>query len=240
MLSRVLLHIFVLCCIGLKFDVKRSLSYTSASFQSNFIHHSNVSLARLIQSNILCHSYLLQSSLLYSILSSTHTGLAPELFHELPDLQAAGSLLGDGGFAKRSKLPKRRLEEYDDVRPLVNEKKNILEDNDVSTGVNSTGAVAGLEKWMSEMDPSRHILLRATYNGDEVVLKGFIMGEISQRTGLERELAILSTLRNDCVISPRAVVEDFDMLETTSYVQRVAVFVEYPYYKGTSTTISMS
>ena len=158
------------------------------------------------------------------------------MFYELPDLQAAGSLLGDGGFAKRSKLPKRRLEEYDDVRPLLNEEKNILEDNDVSTGVASMGAVAGLEKWMTEMDPGRHILLRASYNGDEVVLKGFIMGEVSQRTGLERELAILSTLRNDCVISPGAVVEDFDMLETTSYVQRVAVFVEYPYYKGTSTS----
>ena len=144
--------------------------------------------------------------------------------------------MGDGGFAERSKLSKRRLEEYDDVRPLVNEEKNILEDSDVSTGVTSTGAVAGLERWMTEMDPSRHILLRASYNSVEVVLKGFIMGEISQRTGLERELRILSTLRNDCIISPRAVVEDFDMLETTSYVQRVAVFVEYPYYKGTSTS----
>ena len=101
----------------------------------------------------------------------------------------------------------------------------------VSTGA-STGAVAGIEKWMSEMGPGRHILLRASYNGVEVVLKGFFMGEISQRTGLERELAILSTLSNDCVICPRAVVEDFDMLESTSYVQKVAVFVEYLYYKG--------
>ena len=105
----------------------------------------------------------------------------------------------------------------------------------VSTGA-STGAVAGIEKWMSEMGPGRHILLRASYNGVEVVLKGFFMGEISQRTGLERELAILSTLRNDCVICPRAVVEDFDMLESTSYVQKVAVFVEYLYYKGSHTS----
>ena len=33
---------------------------------------------------------------------------APELFHMLPDLQTAGSVMGDGGFAESAKLPRRR------------------------------------------------------------------------------------------------------------------------------------
>lgn len=166
----------------------------------------------------------------------------------LPDLQAAGSLLGDGGFAESLKLPKRRLQEYDNVRPLS------LDDSPSPPGV-GTGVGVGLGAGMGAAilggdndvlcrgaNPcssprigsrsSRHVLLRASYDGEEVVLKGFIMGEQQQRIGLERELAILSRLRNDSIICPTAVVEDFDTFEITSYVQKVAVFIEYPYYKG--------
>ena len=175
-------------------------------------------------------------------------GLAPELFHLLPDLQAAGSLLGDGGFAESLKLPKRRLQEYDNVRPLSVDESPSGAGTGVGIGLGAgvgAGVLGGDNEALSGRGgnassssrigsgSSRHVLLRASYDGKEVVLKGFIMGEQQQRTGLERELAILSRLRNDSIICPTAVVEDFDTFET-SYIQKVAVFIEYPYYKGES------
>ena len=130
----------------------------------------------------------------------------PELFHYLPDLQAPGSVLGDGGFAENAKLPRRQIEEYDDVEPLVV--------SDSSSG----------EKKFN----GRHVLLKASYDGEEVVLKGFVVNEDLQRRGLERELSILGRLRNDSIIMPGAVVED---VGNSSRFQ-VIVYIEYPYYKG--------
>ena len=150
--------------------------------------------------------------------SSCTPAYAPELFHLLPDLQFAGSLLGDGGFAEHSKLPKRHLEDYDDIRPFT---LDTLSPDGTGGGDATIRAVAG-----------RQMLLRASYYSEEVVLKGFVMGEKEQRVGLERELAILARLRNESVICPRALIEDFDLFESTAYMQKVAVFIEYPFYKG--------
>lgn len=131
----------------------------------------------------------------------------PELFHYLPDLQAPGSVLGDGGFAENAKLPRRRLEEYDDVEPLV-----------INDQVNGERKYNG-----------RHLLLKATYDGEEVILKGFVVNEDIQRKGLERELSILGRLRNDSIIMPGAIVED---VGTISSRFQVTVYIEYPYCKG--------
>ena len=131
----------------------------------------------------------------------------PELFHYLPDLQAPGSVLGDGGFAENAKLPRRRLEEYDDVEPLI-----------VNDSVNGEKKCNG-----------RHVLLKASYDGEEVVLKGFVVNEDAQRRGLERELSILGRLRNDSIITPGAIVEDVGTLSSRF---QVTVYIEYPYCKG--------
>jgi hypothetical protein len=137
--------------------------------------------------------------------------IAPELFLLLPDLLYAGSILGDGGFAEGAKLPKRRLDEYEDIVPLHHMPTSKVQSN-------------------STMIQSRHVLLKATYDGEDVVLKGFIMHEGDQRKGLERELSILSRLRNDAIICPNAIVEDTGTFDSP-YLQ-VAVYIEYPFLKG--------
>ena len=157
-------------------------------------------------------------------------GLAPELFHMLPDLQSAGSLLGDGGFAVNAKLLKRKLEDYDNVRYFHDSTTGTL-----PATVNGSAKENLLNsKYVNENGGgySRHVLLRANYDGDEVVLKGFAMSERDQRTGLERELAILAKLQSDFVVRPIAIVEDSDAFKNSQYIQKVAVFVQYPYYKG--------
>lgn len=167
-------------------------------------------------------------------------GVAPELFHMLPDLQAAGSLMGDGGFAENAKLPKRRLCEYDNVRFLGTESvpSSPVLGSGSGSKVNVNGIVSSPSPSSSSSSSiSRHTLLRASYDGEEVVLKGFLMGQENQRIGLERELAILARLRNDSVICPSAIVEDSDAFETSSYTQKVTVFVQYPYYKGGNLSI---
>ena len=177
--------------------------------------------------------------------------VAPELFHMLPDLQSAGSLLGDGGFAENAKLPKRKLEEYDNVRffnncnddtiPADGAKEILLSNHNNNNFISPVGSSNnhnnnnnnnGSTNKNGNMNSGRHVLLRATYDGEEVVLKGFSMGEKDQRAGLERELAILAKLQNDSVIRPIAIVEDSDSCESSPYAQKVAVFVQYPYYKG--------
>jgi hypothetical protein len=110
------------------------------------------------------------------------------------------------------------LEDYDDIRPFT---LDSLTPGGAGGGEGLIRAVAG-----------RQMLLRASYYSEEVVLKGFVMGEKEQRVGLERELAILARLRNESVICPRALIEDFDVFESTAYMQKVAVFIEYPFYKG--------
>lgn len=134
---------------------------------------------------------------------------APELFLYLPDLQRPGSILGDGGFAEQAKLPQRGLDEYENVQLLVNSS---------SDGNNFTKSTAG---W--------HILYKAQFEGETVVLKGFIVHEVHQRDGLERELSILGRLKNDCIISPQAIVQGNSVFENHSHL---AIFIQYPYYSG--------
>jgi len=123
---------------------------------------------------------------------------APELFYSLPDLSIPGSILGDGGFSESIKLPKRRFEEYENIKPLI----------ETTTGTNKN---------------SRHLLLQGVYDNELVVLKGFILTDNEQRKGFEREISILTRLNNDCIISPKAIVEGIGIHET---------YIEYSYYKG--------
>lgn len=116
------------------------------------------------------------------------------------------------------KLPKRHREDYDDIRPFSADSMSAI------GGGGGDGTIRPIA--------GRQMLLRASYNSEEVVLKGFVMAEVEQRVGLERELAILARLRNESVICPRALIEDFDVFESTAYMQKVAVFIEYPFYKG--------
>ena len=44
-------------------------------------------------------------------------------------------------------------------------------------------------------------------DGEEVVLKGFVMNNYAQRKGFEREISVLSKLHNAAIISPGAIVE---------------------------------
>ena len=119
---------------------------------------------------------------------------APELFLLLPDLRSPGSVLGDGGFAENAKLIRRRLDEYDEVKPLTASTDSV---DKVPT--NARGS-------------KRHILLTAKYDNEEVVLKGFVVQDAEQRKGLEKELSILGRLKSDSIISPVALVEDIGTL----------------------------
>lgn len=132
--------------------------------------------------------------------------IAAELFHYLPDFRSPGSVLGDGGFAEIAKIPHRNLSEYDDVSPFLDNKSH-----DGQTG--------------------RHLLLRASYEGEEVMLKGFVMHNHDQRKGMDREIAILSKLRSDMIIAPRAIVDATDDSNTDPSLS-ITLFIEYPFYKG--------
>lgn len=132
--------------------------------------------------------------------------IAPELFHFLPDFRSPGSVLGDGGFAQSANIPRRQLCEYDDVTPLITAP---------SAMDNATG---------------RHLLLKALYDGQEVILKGFVMHNNEQRKGMDREIAILSKLKSDVIICPRAIVDaSSDGADPTL---QITLFIEYPFYKG--------
>ncbi len=141
---------------------------------------------------------------------------APELFLLLPDLRSPGSVLGDGGFAENAKLIRRRLDEYDDVKPLTASTDSV---DKVPT--NARGS-------------KRHILLTAKYDNEEVVLKGFVVQDAEQRKGLEKELSILGRLKSDSIISPVALVEDIDFFDKSKLL--VTVYIEYPYIKGGNLT----
>ena len=78
---------------------------------------------------------------------------APEMFLVLPDLSAPGSVLGDGGFGELAGIPRKRFQDYE---------------IDYTTPVAATGTDA---KGLSQ--EGRHKLLRATYDGEPVVLKMF-------------------------------------------------------------------
>ena len=141
--------------------------------------------------------------------------LTPELFKLIPDLQMPGSVLGDGGFAQNAKVPHRLFDDYDSLQPMGDDE----------------GAMAGGEG--GPKAKSRHALLRATYDGEEVVLKGFVMHDGEQRKGLERELSILGRMRNDSIIRPGAVVEGSS---TSAFLDnpsmQTTVFIEYPFCRG--------
>lgn len=149
----------------------------------------------------------------------------PELFYLLPDLQVPGSILGDGGFAEKARLPRRRLDEYE-ITDQLRKKCNVVASDD-SKFIQNKSNIKGT-------DISRHIFLKAKYHGGDVVLKGFAISDQAQREGLERELAILGRLNSDFVIRPRAMVENQDTLEDACIRTD---FIEYPYYK--SGTLSM-
>jgi len=146
--------------------------------------------------------------------------LIPELFSLIPDLQAPGSVLGDGGFAQNARVPHRLFDDYDNIVPMG---AGGGDDDDA----NGAGGGGG------ESKASRHVLLKATYDGEEVVLKGFVMHDSDQRKGLERELSILGRLRSDSIICPGAIVEGST---TTSFLDnpsmQTTVFIEYPFCKG--------
>lgn len=144
----------------------------------------------------------------YRELRKLATEFIPELFNLIPDLQTPGSILGDGGFAENAKVPHRLLDDY----------VNLIPFNPDADAISQT---------------SRHVILKATYDGEDVVLKGFFMHDIEQRKGFERELSILSRLRNDSFICPCAIVEGSVMtkgMENISF--QSTVFIEYPYYKN--------
>lgn len=132
---------------------------------------------------------------------------APEMFVALPDFRAPGSVLGDGGFARSANIPRRQLGEYDDVVPF-------------STGKNDDAAAA----------TGRHLLLKATYGGQEVVLKGFITHNLEQRKGMDREIEILSKLKSDMIISPQAIVDA--SADSSDPLLQITLFIEYPFYRG--------
>jgi hypothetical protein len=132
--------------------------------------------------------------------------VAGELFHYLPDFRSPGSVLGDGGFAEIAKIPHRNLTEYDDIAPFS-------------------------ENGGQDGQTGRHLLLRASFEGEEVMLKGFIMHNHDQRKGMDREIAILSNLRSDMIISPRAIVDATDDGSLDPSLA-ITLFIEYPFYKG--------
>lgn len=156
---------------------------------------------------------------------------APELFHYLSDLQSPGSLLGDGGFAGDAKLPRRRLDEYENVEALSPAQVSGSVDTKANTnGSKATTAVPENRSQNKATASGRHMMLKAKYDGEDVVLKGFLMGEGDQRRGLERELSILGRLKSDYIIAPRAIVEGSGLYESPYF--QVSVFIEYPYFSG--------
>eukprot|EP01038_Epipyxis_sp_PR26KG_P005560 gene5560-7682_t len=141
--------------------------------------------------------------------------IAPELLHYLPDLRNPGSILGDGGFAENMKIIRRNIDEYDDIISIAQIKNdsNNVENNNTS------------------ISSSRHVLLKSSRDGNEVILKGFIMNNLEQQRGFEREISILSRLRNESIICPHAIVEGSNSTQSDPSLQ-VTVFIEYPYCKG--------
>jgi len=84
------------------------------------------------------------------------------------------------------------------------------------------------------VNSGRHILLKASLDGEEVVLKGFVMNNYAQRKGFEREISILGKLRNDSIICPGAIVEGSGTsvkgFEDPSL--QVTIFIQYPFCRG--------
>ena len=147
---------------------------------------------------------------------------APEMFLVLPDLPAPGSVLGDGGFGELAGIPRKRLQDYEinyhsPFSPISYSIEKETEED--GTGFSQ---LQGQNK-----------LLRATYDGAPVVLKMFLMHDDRQRKALERELSILGRLKNDAIITPKAIVDGctYDE-EIEKSLSKMAVYVEYPHFEG--------
>jgi serine/threonine protein kinase len=139
---------------------------------------------------------------------------APELFFALPDFRSPGSVLGDGGFASSANIPRRQLSEYDDVVVFTNpELLSVKEEALGDIGKTGTG---------------RHLLLKGSYEGHEVILKGFAMHNNEQRKGMDREIEILSRLKSDLVIHPQAIVDASS--DSSDPTLQITLFIEYPFY----------
>lgn len=128
---------------------------------------------------------------------------APELYHYLPDFRSPGSVLGDGGFAETANIPHRLLSDYDEIAKFIPD------------DLRQSG---------------RHLLLTAKYENSPVILKGFVMQNNEQRKGMDREIAILSKLNNDFIISPQAIVES--QTDDQDLALQISLFIEYPYYQN--------
>jgi serine/threonine protein kinase len=132
---------------------------------------------------------------------------APEMFLLLPDLLSPGSVLGDGGFGELAGIPRKRFQDYE---------------IDYTKPVNAATTTEGRIK-----------LYKATYDGEQVVLKMFLMNNPQQRLGLERELSTLGRLNNDTIIAPLAIVDGCTYEEEIEEsLKKMAIYVEYPYYSG--------
>jgi hypothetical protein len=161
--------------------------------------------------------------------------IAPELFHYLPDLRSPGSVLGDGGFAQSAHLPTRRLDEYDEISPLHPGGFASATGSSVGGG-NPAAAQSAAEPSMINLS-GRHLLLKAVYEGEDVVLKGFVMTSSDQRRGFQRETRILSKLKSSCIITPEAIVEGSSDVQDHSWQQML--FLHYPYLKGGDLSVWM-
>lgn len=140
--------------------------------------------------------------------------IAPELFFALPDFRSPGSVLGDGGFASNANIPRRQLNEYDDVVVFINPES--LSTKDTTPGDNSKTGIG------------RHLLLKGSFEGHEIILKGFVMHNNEQRKGMDREIEILGRLKSDLVIHPQAIVDASS--DASDPTLQITLFIEYPYY----------
>ena len=160
---------------------------------------------------------------------------APELFHYLPDFRTPGAILGDGGFAERAKVPRRSIDEYDDISPLGDAPRLDLFNRNSLYKESMSPKSSKLKNNSNELNKvsGRHLLLKATYDGEDFVLKGFMMSNYQQRKGFEKEISILSKLRNESIINPVAIVEGSNEISRSNDpLQQTTIFIQYPYYKG--------
>jgi len=116
-----------------------------------------------------------------------------------------------------NQVPRRTLDEYDDITPLSLSTVTLLDPppppGSSSSSIKSKESTSlkpapPSQDWKRQVvNSGRHVLLRASLDGEEVVLKGFVMNNYAQRKGFEREISILGKLRNDSIICPGAIVE---------------------------------
>jgi serine/threonine protein kinase len=124
-------------------------------------------------------------------------------------------------------VPRRRFDEYDDISSLV----------DWNSIHGKQEKMVDFSSKISSKSSGRHILLKAKYEGEDVVLKGFTMNNYSQRKGFEREISILGKLSSNSIICPGAIVEGPGFANETFHhdtfkLTQMTVFIQYPFCKG--------